>query len=65
MIKKDYIVLARVIKDNTRQLDNGMEVITKDVLLAALCRELLFDNPRFDFYKFRAACQRLATQEQE
>jgi len=53
MTKKDYIKLAKLIKDKSTGNDTHIFV---DDLVDGLCDILAEDNPRFDADKFKAAC---------
>lgn len=61
MTKQDYIVLAKIIKDNTWNNDYDNEInrfeISRDPFLNDLCKYLKADNPRFDEDKLRKACE--------
>ena len=54
MTKKDYIALAKLIKDET--IPNNPKHINKDGFLVSLCIYLKSDNPNFNESKFREAC---------
>jgi hypothetical protein len=64
MTKKDYEMIAKVIKDNTvwiKKQDNYGEYITErkihpNDLMARLSLAFEKDNPNFDKYKFWDAC---------
>lgn len=63
MTRKDYVMIARVVKD---QLDQVMTIendqarvearITLYDLADSLCGELKADNPRFETSRFMTAC---------
>jgi len=59
MTKKDYIMLARVIKDNTASNDNmrfANSRLYKYSLIDDLSKELKKDNINFNYDKFNNAC---------
>ena len=55
MTRKDYILIARIIKDNTI-LNDDKPIIKKNALISALCVIFKIDNKLFDSRKFRSAC---------
>ena len=58
MTKKDYIKIARIIKDST--LDNTNKVfntIAKDMLINELSTMFKRDNSLFDRHRFKEACE--------
>ena len=58
MTKKDYIMIAKVIRDNTI-INDGMMLegsINKITMVSALCNELHKDNRLFNARKFIDAC---------
>ncbi len=57
MTKKDYIKIAKSIKDNTGDdyYDEG-HMVYKDGIIQDLCAVFLEDNPNFDKDKFIKAC---------
>ena len=60
MTKKDYIKIARIIKDNTipRKLHTlNYDVLDKDNLIYDLCIALEQDNSLFDRVRFIEACE--------
>jgi len=58
MTKKDYIKLAKAIKDNTLTDTNGVSFISStDGFIGELCDILQEDNPRFDRERFLTACK--------
>ena len=60
MTRKDYILIARIIKDNTTLFNNGFpldtSIIKKDKLINDLCLVFKVDNSLFNEGKFRSAC---------
>ena len=59
MTKKDYVRLARVIKDNTmsKKLNKlNYNVLDKDNLIYDLCIVLKQDNNNFEKLRFMDAC---------
>ena len=59
MTKKDYIALAKLIKENTSTIETSeffFYTIQKDSFLDDLCIYLQSDNPNFNESKFREAC---------
>lgn len=56
MTKQDYILLANIIRDDTRLAPYG-KVILKDSFVISLIVILKSDNPRFDEETFRKACE--------
>jgi len=60
MTRKDYIKIARVIKDNTSvtYIDNGtIANVVKDSLIDDLCIMFKQDNSLFDRQRFVDACE--------
>ena len=60
MTRKDYIKIARVIKDNTSSNDNkrfASSRLYKYSLIDDLCIVLKQDNNNFDKAKFVEACE--------
>ena len=55
MSKKYYIMLARLIKDNTWSINNNR--IYKNTLIQDLCYELKKDNSLFNKQRFIDACE--------
>ena len=63
MTKKDYILIAKVLKDkkhlkvgDIQLLDDLSHTINYGRLMAVLCQMFEDDNPRFNEDTFRAAC---------
>jgi len=56
MTKKDYIMLARVIKDSKLTYNEFDKATSKGGLIDLLCVALKQDNNRFDDTKFVEAC---------
>ena len=54
MSRKDYIRLARIIKDNTMQ--DTQPILNKDSFVNILCDMLYEDNNLFDKDRFINAC---------
>ena len=54
MTRKDYIKIARVIKDNKL---NNTQYLIKDNLINDLCIVLKQDNNNFDKARFVEACE--------
>ena len=58
MTRKDYIKIARIIKDNKLYTNNSTRKILKhDSLINDLCDMLKQDNKLFDVARFKEACQ--------
>ena len=57
MSRKDYIKLARIIKDSTIINNNLFESISKKCLINSLCDMLKEDNPNFNRFRFLDACE--------
>lgn len=67
MTKKDYILIAAVVRSEAEQLEGMKHDLTKHeysgakntlrMLSHSLARALHSDNERFDYDKFRAACE--------
>ena len=57
MTKKDYIKIARIIKDNTIQQVQRKNTLNKDSLIDDLCVVLKQDNSLFDRQRFINACE--------
>ena len=57
MSRKDYIQLARIIKDSTIINNNLFESISKKCLINSLCDMLKEDNPNFNRFRFLDACE--------
>ena len=57
MSRKDYIKLARIIKDNTLINNNLVEVMSKKRFIDDLCDILKQDNNNFDRLRFINACE--------
>ena len=55
MTRKDYIKIAKIIKDNTMQ--DTQPILNKDSLINDLCVVLKQDNNLFDKYRFIEACE--------
>lgn len=51
MTRKDYTLLASVFAKHYPDADTGADIMWEDLLLD-LARELVVDNPEFDFDKF-------------
>ena len=56
MTRKDYIRLARVMKDNTLTQSMSVKKYRK-LLIEDLCIALKQDNSNFDKYRFIEACE--------
>ena len=56
MTEEDYIIIAKIIKQNTYD-KNGLDVVYKKGLMSDLCIVLHQDNNNFDMLKFKEACQ--------
>ena len=59
MTRKDYVMLAKIIKENIREVRTTGDaelVIDMEGLVEDLCYKLVLDNPNFDEDKFRRAC---------
>ena len=60
MTKKDYIKIAKIIKDNTRIQHSNLhrdEVLNKNSLIDDLCIMFKKDNSLFDRHRFIEACE--------
>ena len=62
MTRKDYIKIARIIKDNSVPIDDYQEVlssiaINKYNLVNDLCCMFKLDNSLFNSDRFKEACQ--------
>ena len=57
MSRKDYVQLARIIKDSTIINNNLFESISKKCLINSLCDMLKEDNPNFNRFRFLDACE--------
>ena len=57
MSRKDYIKIARIIKDSTIINNNLFESISKKCLINSLCDMLKEDNPNFNRFRFLDACE--------
>ena len=55
MTRKYYIMLARLIKDNT--MKDTQPILNKDTLIQDLCYELKQDNSLFNKDRFIEACK--------
>ena len=55
MTRKDYVKIARVIKDN--KCDNYNNRLLKDSLIYDLCIVLKQDNNNFEKLRFMDACE--------
>ena len=55
MTRKDYIKIAKIIKDN--QCTNYNNRLLKDSLIDDLCIVFKQDNSNFDKYRFVNACE--------
>jgi len=51
MTKKDYIAIAKAIREN--DMDSGL--LLTEPFIDALCKIFKDDNPRFDIARFRRA----------
>ena len=56
MTRKDYILLAKAIKDATTLDEYGDEIVHKGDLIDDLCGELKQDNMEFNKDRFINAC---------
>jgi hypothetical protein len=58
MSKKDYIALAKLIKENRQTIGYGKtgDIISVGLFIDNLCQYLKSDNPNFNESKFREAC---------
>lgn len=57
MTKKDYVLIAKVLKhgvDNHKAADSALEMV--EVLAGYLACEFKKENPRFDRARFLTAC---------
>ena len=54
MSRKDYVNIAKIIKDNTMQ--DTQPILNKDSLIDDLCVEFKWDNVLFNSDKFVDAC---------
>tara|TARA_Y100001963_G_scaffold2769_1_gene3714 strand:+ start:566 stop:745 length:180 start_codon:yes stop_codon:yes gene_type:complete len=57
MSRKDYIKLARIIKDNSVSDNELIRYIAKDSFIDDLCDILKQDNNNFDRLRFINACE--------
>ena len=58
MTRKDYIKIARIIKDNKLYTNNSTRKILKhDSLIDDLCCMFKLDNSLFNSDRFKKACQ--------
>ena len=55
MSRKDYIMIAKIIKDNT--LRDTQPILNKDSFVDILCDMLYEDNNLFDRARFINACE--------
>ncbi len=55
MTRKDYVLIARVIKESMRDTKDGKKIII-DSLVDNMAHELYHDNARFDYNRFAKAC---------
>ena len=55
MTRKDYIKIARIIKDNT--MNDTQPILNKDSLIDDLCIVFKEDNNLFDRQRFIDACE--------
>lgn len=59
MTRRDYIMLAKLIKRNTTTTtihQQSLNVITQDTFIPELCIALHNENPRFETARFMQAC---------
>ena len=61
MTKKDYVLIARAIKNARERLEESTGELASGHTMASfvaaeLCDELRRENPRFDPYRFIMAC---------
>jgi hypothetical protein len=52
MTKKDYILISNILKEYRQ----SMRARDYNDLVDDFARHLAFENPRFDVYRFREAC---------
>ena len=57
MTRKDYVKIARIIKDNTIPQVQRKDTLDKDNLIDDLCVVLKQDNNNFDSVRFIEACE--------
>ena len=58
MSRKDYIKIARIIKDNSNVINKPYKsTINRDSLIIDLCIMFNRDNSLFDSNRFREACE--------
>lgn len=59
MTKKDYILIAKVIKHEAGKWEakNSLATIVIGNIYEAFCTELKLENPAFDRQKFLKACE--------
>ena len=56
MTRKDYIKIARIIKDNTNKKLEMCNTLNKREVIDELCIMFKQDNNNFDNYRFIDAC---------
>ena len=56
MTRKDYIKIARIIKDNTNKKLEVCNTLNKREVIDELCIMFKQDNNNFDNYRFIDAC---------
>ena len=57
MTRKDYIMIAEILRFNRRDFTQGDDgLMLLDILANQFANELQADNPRFDRAKFLDAC---------
>jgi len=54
--RKDYKIIASIIKDSTTLDAYGDEIVHKEDLINDLCNYFISDNRRFDYRRFDKAC---------
>jgi hypothetical protein len=56
MTKKDYELIAGVLKRTAEREDPGIDKYTMDQVIMRMAARLKQDSDRFDIYTFRRAC---------
>ena len=57
MSRKHYVVIAKIIKDNTLvQSDKMLPTLSKTAVVSELCTLFVRDNNNFDMKRFIDAC---------
>jgi hypothetical protein len=61
MTKKDYIIIARAIREAMALRDEALSLHPQTMAIKTVCytliKEMQKDNPRFEASKFLAACE--------